>query len=261
MESNNQKELAQDNAIEGLTEFVEANRVRAELPPKPILDANRFQANAEALAEDRESERAVRAEQQRIQSRRRQLFMLVAAAGDRYRTCTLDNFTGEYRQLVAVLKELREYVRGGCTCGLVLFGPVGTGKDHLAFAICVESIRLGKTVRWINGQRWFGSIRDAMDTNRSEADIILELATPDVLCISDPLPPIGQLTQHQATMLYRLVDARYARSLPTIVTVNVANDAEADERMGVATWDRLTHDAWKLFCNWPSYRKPKREIK
>lgn len=258
---NNQAELAPDNAIEKLTEFVEANRVSVELPPKQMFDVNKFQANVAMLAQDKESEHEKRAQQQRVQSRRRQFHSLVAAAGERYRTCTLNNFKGDYRQLLAVVQEVKEYVKGGCTCGLTLYGPVGTGKDHLAFAVCVEAIRLGKAVRWINGQRWFGSIRDAMDTNRSEADIILELAMPDVLCISDPLPPIGQLTQHQATMLYRLVDARYGRSLPTIVTVNVANDAEADERMGVATWDRLTHDAWKLFCNWPSYRKPKREIK
>jgi DNA replication protein DnaC len=71
---------------------------------------------------------------------------------------------------------------------------------------------------------------------------------------------VGALTQHQATMLYRLVDARYSKGVPTICTVNVASDAEADERMGAATWDRLCHDAWKFNCNWPTYRKPAREI-
>ena len=90
--------------------------------------------------------------------------------------------------------------------------------------------------------------------------MIAELARPDVLCLSDPLPPVGALTQFQATMLYRLVDARYSRGVPTICTVNVADDAEADERMGVPTWDRLCHGAWKLHCAWPTYRRPAREV-
>jgi DNA replication protein DnaC len=69
-----------------------------------------------------------------------------------------------------------------------------------------------------------------------------------------------ELTPFQASMLYRLVDARYVRGKPTIVTVNVNDDAEGDRRMGEATWDRLCHDSWKVFCDWPTHRKPAREI-
>jgi DNA replication protein DnaC len=185
---------------------------------------------------------------------------LVFAAGERYRGCRLDNFNTTHPQQQKVVAALREYLEGDATESVILFGPVGTGKDHLAFALCREAIRSGKTVGWINGQKWFGSIRDAMDTNKTEDSLIADLRRPDVLCVSDPLPPVGPLTQHQSTMFYRLIDARYSRGVPTICTVNVASDQEADERIGVATWDRLCHGAWKLSCAWPSYRKTTREV-
>lgn len=143
---------------------------------------------------------------------------------------------------------------------MILYGPVGTGKDHLAFALCRSVIKSGRTVRWVNGQSWFGAVRDAMETDRSEASLVGDLAKPQLVCLSDPLPPVGALTQHQTTMLYRLIDARYAKGLPTICTLNVADDEEADLRMGPATWDRLCHGAWKLKCMWPTYRTPAREV-
>lgn len=188
------------------------------------------------------------------------------AAGERYRSCRLTNFTCSSQYQSRVVDAVREYgksleARRASREGLVLFGPVGTGKDHLAYALALHAAYGGLTVRWINGQSWFGSVRDAMDTDRTEASIIRELEKPDMVVISDPLPPIGDLTQHQATMLYRAIEARYSHGKLTVTTVNVADDTEADRRMGAATWDRLCHEAWKIHCNWPSFRKPARVVK
>jgi DNA replication protein DnaC len=186
---------------------------------------------------------------------------LVHAAGQRYQRCTLDTFQADRPEQRAVVTALREYVCGDFEQGVVLWGPVGGGKDHLAFAVCRAAVASGKSVKWINGQTWLGNLRDAMDTDRTEASLIAELARPAVLCLSDPLPPFGSLTQYQSTMMYRLIDARYTRNRATICTLNVADDGEADERLGEPTWDRLCDGAWKLFCGWPSYRRPVREIK
>lgn len=192
---------------------------------------------------------------------------LMRQAGERYKGCRLETFEATTPYQNRVLNMMREYVgsidvRRRNREGLVLYGPVGTGKDHLAYAVSVTAIVSGLSVWWLNGQSWFGQIRDAIDSAAtSEASIIAFVAKPDFAVISDPLPPVGQLSQHQATMLYRAIDARYSAGKPTIVTVNVANDDEADNRMGAPTWDRIGHGAWKVFCNWPSYRKPARELK
>lgn len=266
MDTSNQAESvpASDSAAESnLVRFVAENR--QHLPPLP--ERPKFE-NLQALAKpetdlqraEREAREAQRAELRRKAELRERFHAVLLAAGQRYRECSLENFACVQPQQRKVISALREYVAKDCPESVILYGPVGTGKDHLAFAVCRHAIDSGKTVSWMNGQKWFGLVRDAMDTDRSEASLVAEFTRPDVLCLSDPLPPVGPLTQFQATMLYRLVDARYSRGVPTICTLNIANDTEADERMGAATWDRLCHDAWRLSCNWPSYRRPSRDV-
>lgn len=253
--------LASDTAAEKLGKFVAENRQHLPpLPVRPDFSHLSFVNESPEIAAERDAKIAEQAEARRLSELNHRFHDLVLAAGRRYLGCTLTNFetpTNGHKQIV---KALSEYISNDSREGVILYGPVGTGKDHLAFAVCRAATKAGRTVRWINGQQWFGAVRDAMDTDRSEASLVSELARPEVLCISDPLPPVGALTQHQATMLYRLIDARYSKGLPTVCTINVSSDQEADERMGAATWDRLTHDAYKLFCNWPSYRKPAREV-
>lgn len=185
-------------------------------------------------------------------------------AGRRYAGCSLETFktpTAHHKKVAAAVAEYRDTLRERFreSEGLVLYGPVGTGKDHLAYAVASHAAK-NISVRWMNGQEWFGQVRDAMDSNRSEEAIIFSIKTPGLLVISDPLPPVGDLTQHQATMLYRAIESRYADGKLTITTINVADDDEADKRMGAATWDRLCHGAWKIHCKWPSYRKPAKQI-
>jgi DNA replication protein DnaC len=195
---------------------------------------------------------------------------LVRAAGPRYTPCRLGNFEldgkPEHRAAkAAAVKALSDYAatvkdRRAAREGIVLYGAVGTGKDHLAFAVARAAVLAGFSVRWLNGQDWFGQVRDGMDSGTSEESIVGRIANADFAVISDPLPPIGNLTTHQSTMLYRAIDDRYNAGKPTIVTLNVKDDNEADTRLGEATWDRLCHGAWKIRCHWPSHRKPAREV-
>lgn len=203
--------------------------------------------------------------QKKAAEKRAALSSLEMAAGSRYVHCRLNNYRVYDDAQSRVTSALREYLetlsdRIAACEGVILYGPVGTGKDHLAYAICRGAIRSLDSVGWTNGQAWFGKLRDNMDAGKSEAMAISELSRPPLLCISDPLPPVGPLTQHQTTMLYRLIDARYASGRPTIVTVNVQDNADAEDRMGTATWDRLCHGAWKIRCDWPTIRIPSREI-
>lgn len=207
------------------------------------------------------------AEIEKENARRRTVMqnLTIAAGGGRFKDCTFSKYETKTQSQVLAKQACEEYAasipaRIAANEGVVLFGPIGTGKDHLAFAICKCAVMgSGLSVGWINGQDWFGKTRDAMDTATSEESLIRE-HNADLLVISDPVPPFGNLTQHQATMLYRLVNRRYNFGKPTIATVNVANDAEADQRIGAPTWDRLSAGAWKIFCNWPTHRVPAREI-
>ena len=214
---------------------------------------------------EREAEDAKRAAWKKQDDLDRALTTLGNRVGDRYADCTLGNFQVTHQQQGRVADAVREYAELlwenlSDGIGVVFYGPVGTGKDHLAHALAQLATEGGQSVDWVNGQSWFGKMRDNIDADKSEAAAVAELVSPQLLVLSDPLPPIGSLTQYQSTMLYRVIDARYSRKLATICTVNVKDDTEADERIGAATWDRLCHGTWKLHCNWPSYRKPARVV-
>lgn len=192
---------------------------------------------------------------------------LVRQAGARYAECDETNFYCTNSRQEDVLDCVRQYISElpyviTLRQGMVLYGPCGTGKDHLAFAICRHAIAdHDMTVSWLNAQEWFGDLRDGMSDDRPERELIAQFCGSHILVVSDPLPPFGALTQYQAIMLYRLINIRYNRGRVTIATLNVADDREAKERLGVPTWDRLCDGAWKVHCYWPSYRKPAREIK
>lgn len=142
---------------------------------------------------------------------------------------------------------------------VLLYGPPGTGKDFLATCIVREAIQKhGHSAAFVNGIDLFVRLRGTFgdESRRNESDVIAEACRPQWLVLSDPLPPVGNLTDYQAAMLYRLMDERSSHLKPTIVTVNVENGDEAVKRMGAPTWDRIKHGSWTFACNWPSFRKP-----
>lgn len=193
------------------------------------------------------------------------VFRFVGMVGRRYRECRLRNFEVKSADMAKVVTDFRafatrmdENVRAGN--GVVMFGPSGTGKDHLLIALgFIAAQRHGYRVTWKNGLELYSDIRDCFgdDARRTERQVIMEFARPKILILSDPLPPFGKLTEFQAGMLLRLLDERYRERRPTWVSMNVKNADEAAARMGAAIVDRLKHDALKCFCNWPSYRTSK----
>lgn len=187
---------------------------------------------------------------------------LLKDVGTRYRQATLDNFVAsDPKQQRAVelvrgyLERLDDHVAAGE--GLILYGPSGTGKDHLAIGAGRIAVGRGYTVGWRSAQTIFSDFRDSFsdDSGDSEEDILRNLIQPDVLIVSDPVPSHGELTDFQGNILYRIVNARYCEQKPTWTTLNVANVDEARRRVGPATIDRLTHGATPVFCSWPSFRK------
>jgi DNA replication protein DnaC len=186
---------------------------------------------------------------------------LVAERGSRYEGCTLASYQCTHPGQTEVRDALRKYAeqmpdRVAEGTGIVLYGPAGTGKDHLLAAMMQAAIRkYGMRVRWENGMDLFGEIRDRIDEEKSEAQWVRSLAYPQILAISDPLPPFGALKEFQASMLFRVIDRRYSEGKPTWLTMNARDRSEAEARMGVQMIDRLAHGALVLFCNWPSWRK------
>lgn len=223
------------------------------------------------LSDDQYAERqqaAKRAEERQENERRFSIWR--KCVGDEqspYWGCSLDSFdapTPAHQEVLAACREYCDDLPGRLdrSENVLLYGPCGTGKDHLALAIVRAQIRaLGHESSWVFCADWFGRIRDAMDGEQTtERQLIDELSSTRWLILSDPLPPVGNLTPHQATMLFRVMDARAKQRCVTITTINVKDGGEAVARMGASTWDRMKHNAWVIACNWASNRKPLRTV-
>lgn len=209
------------------------------------------QAKQEAEQEAREAE----VEQEKLNKR---LSELLYPAGNRYWKCTLENFVVEHPGQQAVVDALVEYrtqlqenVKAGV--GIVLFGPTGTGKDHLLVALGRFAIeKHGLTVAWVYGPDLAACPFDRMDSTVSQ------YTYPSVLILSDPV--VGAAMPGQMSLLARIIHRRDRMRRPIWATMNVRKGDEADANLGPALTDRLRDGAVTAFCGWQSYRKPQMAI-
>ena len=55
---------------------------------------------------------------------------------------------------------------------MVLYGSVGTGKDHLLAALLYHVASAGIPTAWVSGEDLFLKVRDSMDTKEPEDKIM-----------------------------------------------------------------------------------------
>jgi DNA replication protein DnaC len=178
--------------------------------------------------------------------------------GVRYCDATLGSFQvydDRQQAVVDQLKQLtpilREQLKVG---GLIFLGPPGTGKDHLMAAMLRLAVMgHGLTVDWWDGAALFSSARQAISED-GERDLIQRLTRPQVLGLSDPQPPKGDLTSFQTSLLRHAIDVRYRRGLSTWMSTNLDNRADAAEVLTEPLLQRIREGAVKIVCDWPSYR-------
>lgn len=214
----------------------------------------------ESLLVERQKQEAERADSVRRAERQRLWQGLVRGFGQRYSESTLDSFDIEHEAQRTVVERLREYaddIDKAIADGrnVILYGPPGTGKDHLLVALVRAAVATFHSVEWCDAQTLYGKFRDAIGADKSESSVMDELTRAGVLAISDPTPPLGELSEYQRSMLFRIVDRRYRDLRPTWVTINAADSKEAEQKIAPNIVDRLAHGALVLRCNWPSYRR------
>ena len=159
-------------------------------------------------------------------------------------------------QIEGYLDELKANLKRGA--GLILYGVIGTGKDHLLAAALYAAAKQGFSGRWSNGQELYSGVRDTMDAGKKESEWLATWATTDILGISDPLAAFGELNAWRQELLYRLVDKRYRKLKATWITMNALTPQDADKKLSQQVFDRLQENAVIVPCFWPSYRERKK---
>lgn len=107
--------------------------------------------------------------------------------------------------------------------GMYIVGSVGTGKTHLAAAICRELQGLGKTFQMASSVAILERYRACFDGTGNEADVTSKLCGVGVLVIDD----LGKEspTDWAGEKLFRIIDERYNRSRPVIITTQFERPA------------------------------------
>jgi len=196
-----------------------------------------------------------------LRTRSRMCLNLFRSVGKRYVDCTLANYKceGEFaedqRSAVELVRaygrDLRENLERGRN--LVIYGPSGTGKDHLVAALVRFLILdLGRDVNFTSGAEFRAGIREWMKDDCESS--YLRTVTGRPLWLSDPIPPRGVLSEWQTESLYRLVDYQSRHEIPIFATINVSGRDELLNRMGSQIAGRLLDDSTAVYCHWPTHR-------
>lgn len=156
------------------------------------------------------------------------------------------------RALLSDLTSLRFTEAGN---GVLVLGPVGVGKTHLASALGHIAIRRRLSVHAARADKLFTRLRAARLDNTLEAEI-RKLARVDVLILDDFA--LRALDATETNDFYELVVERH-RKASTIVTSN-REPAEwlsmmSDALLAQSAVDRLTSGAHTLVIEGPSYRQ------
>ena len=136
---------------------------------------------------------------------------------------------------------------------VILLGPPGVGKTHLAVA-------LGHRVLFMTLDRLVSTLMKARQENRLDRQL-QQLSYPKVLVLDE----IGYLpmTREEASLFFRLINRRYERAC-TILTSNKSfmdwGEVFGDQVIATAILDRLLHHSTTLNIKGESYRlKDKRK--
>lgn len=139
---------------------------------------------------------------------------------------------------------------------VVLMGPTGLGKSHIAQAVGHRACRLGFSVLFTSAHDMLRTLRAGHGDGTYERKL-LRYSSPDLLIVDDL--GLRPLSDKEALDLYDVIRDRYHRG-SIVVTTNRDEDELAalfvDPLVGSAAVDRLRHDAHIIELVGETYRGP-----
>ena len=159
------------------------------------------------------------------------------------------------RTLLSDLASLR-FTEAGT--GVLILGPVGAGKTHLATALGHAAIRRRRSVVFARADKLFTRLRAARLDHTLEAEV-RRLAAVDLLIVDDFA--LRALDATQTNDFYELVVERHRKKSTIWVSNREPSEWLAmttDALLAQSAIDRLTSGAHTLIIEGPSYRQRQR---
>jgi DNA replication protein DnaC len=169
---------------------------------------------------------------------------------------TLENFDFDFNPKInrAQIQELSSCRFIKEKSPVLIVGPTGTGKSHIAQALAHSAIRQGIDVLWLSQSKLFSELQAARAAGRFDKKFA-EFARISLLIIDDfGLRPIRS---PQDEDFHDLVSQRYENT-STMVTSNLDfnewGEAFPNRLLAAATLDRLRHNAHRVVLDGSSFR-------
>jgi DNA replication protein DnaC len=175
---------------------------------------------------------------------------------------TLDQFDFSFQPSVdkKVIRELSTLAFVDRAENVIILGPTGVGKTHLAIALGVKAVEAGHKVLFLTLEAMITRLTRARMENRSDRQL-QQFVYPKVLIIDE----MGYLpmNREEAGMLFRLLNRRYEK-VCLIITSNKSfvdwGELFNDHVLATAILDRLLHHCTTINIKGESYRlKEKRK--
>jgi DNA replication protein DnaC len=137
---------------------------------------------------------------------------------------------------------------------VILLGPPGVGKTHLAIALAVKAVEAGFRVLFLSLEQLLTRLTRARAENRLERTM-QQLVYPKVLVLDE----MGYLpmNREEASLFFRLLTRRYEKA-SLVLTSNKSfvdwGDIFNDQVLATAILDRLLHHATTVNIKGESYR-------
>lgn len=166
--------------------------------------------------------------------------MNASGLGDRFKKRRFETFrpdsntAGAKQEAERFCEDLRNNPKA---TGLMLVGPYGCGKTHLAASIVHRCAEFGIAGVFVVVPELLARIRTSYRTGDGKAEAVIETAKNAQLLILDDLGA-EKASEWVKEQLYMLVNYRYEHMLPTIVTTNCSG-AELEQELGRRTLSRL----------------------